>query len=230
MISTDAWEMVGAVLFSLGGAAVLVAGLSGWLGRLWAQRILEQEGHERARALEALKADIGQALEQSKAALAAAQARESAELQHRAHVSKAQFDLEFKLYQDLWTRIENLRASAIRYWVPLKDTLAGGPLSPAQIAAAIQGQQVITDLYQSFVEHHLSQSPFIAQSVKAWLDDNAHVLAAINGVSKMALEAAMHHRPQDFDVVGEAQSQINAAQLTFADAIRERLASVAIIV
>jgi len=165
----------------------------------------------------------------SKAALAAAQARESAELQHRTHVSKTQFDLEFKLYQELWNRIESLRAGSIKYWVPLKEALTSGPLSSAGRSSAAAGQSQVEQLYQSFVEYYQSQSPFISKPVKTWLDENANVLAAINGVSVIALEAALAGDLQKFDLVGKAQLQINAVQSSFAEVIRERIASVAII-
>ncbi|HXP63910.1 MAG TPA: hypothetical protein VN815_00420 [Steroidobacteraceae bacterium] len=229
MTSSSIWELTSTILLSLGGATALLGGLATWIGKLWASRMLDREAFERSKELEQIKAQVTEALERSKAALAAAQARESAELQHRTHVSKTQFDLEFKLYQELWNRIESLRAGSIKYWVPLKEALTSGPLSSAGRSSAAAGQSQVEQLYQSFVEYYQSQSPFISKPVKTWLDENANVLAAINGVSVIALEAALAGDLQKFDLVGKAQLQINAVQSSFAEVIRERIASVAII-
>ena len=46
--------------------------------------------------------ELSSAVETAKSAMALVQDRNKAELDHRVHVSKAQFDLEFKLYQELW--------------------------------------------------------------------------------------------------------------------------------
>jgi hypothetical protein len=229
MQSTDILELAGAILLSLGGAAALLAGLSNWLGKLWAKRILEREQFSRTKELEVMKAQIAEALEHSKSALVLVQAKESAELAHRTHVSKAQFDLEFKIYQELWNRIEALRTSSVKYWHGLKESMGTGPQSSSQIAEAKLGQQKIADLYQSFVEHYLAQSPFISKPVKSWLDENMTVLAAINGVSRMAYDAAVQNNTKEFENIGAAQLQINAIQAEFADVIHERIASVAII-
>lgn len=229
MLSAEIWELTSAIFLSLGGAAALLAGLSGWIGKLWLKRILSKEDFGRTKELESMRAQVAEAIERSKAALAAAQARESAELQHRTYVSKAQFDLEFKLYQELWNRLESLRIGSIKYWHPLKEALTHGPLTQSTLATAVLQQKEIEALYQSFVEYYLSQSPFISKVVKAWLDENSDLLAAINGVSKMALQAAVAYDIKAFEEVGIAQHQINRLQSGFSDVIRERIASVAII-
>jgi hypothetical protein len=140
MLSAEIWELTSAILLSLGGAAVVLAGLSGWIGKLWLKRILSKEDFGRTKELESMRAQVAEAIERSKAALAAAQARESAELQHRTHVSKAQFDLEFKLYQELWNRLESLRTGSIKYWHPLKEALTRGPLAQSTLATAVLQQ------------------------------------------------------------------------------------------
>jgi len=78
----DAWEIAQAVLLSIGGAAIVVGALSSWTGKLWAKRILEREAFTRTKELEELKNQLAEAMEKSKAALAASQARNSAELDH----------------------------------------------------------------------------------------------------------------------------------------------------
>ncbi|WP_231139262.1 hypothetical protein [Pseudomonas fluorescens] len=50
--------MVTAAVTSVGTAGILFAGLSSWLGKIWANRILENEKHRLATALEATKRDL----------------------------------------------------------------------------------------------------------------------------------------------------------------------------
>lgn len=50
----DVTNVVGAILLSLGGGAVIVGALSYWLGGIWAKRILATEDANRQREFEAL--------------------------------------------------------------------------------------------------------------------------------------------------------------------------------
>lgn len=47
-----------AILGSLGGAGVIVVGLSSWLGKVWAARLMDNERHKHERDLEALRASL----------------------------------------------------------------------------------------------------------------------------------------------------------------------------
>ena len=47
-----------ATLGSLGGAGVIVVGLSSWLGKVWATRLMDNERHKHERDLEALRASL----------------------------------------------------------------------------------------------------------------------------------------------------------------------------
>ena len=40
------FELVGAILFSIGSAGAILFALSSWLGKVWANRILEKERNE----------------------------------------------------------------------------------------------------------------------------------------------------------------------------------------
>lgn len=56
------WESIFKIstgfLASVGSAGVIIFGLSSWLGKVWAQRILDEERHKLAEGLEATKADL----------------------------------------------------------------------------------------------------------------------------------------------------------------------------
>lgn len=52
------WETAAAVLVSLGGGGAIVAGLSSWLGRVWAQRLMQEDRARYDRELANLRATL----------------------------------------------------------------------------------------------------------------------------------------------------------------------------
>ena len=48
----DAFKIITAMIASIGAGGAIVFALSTWLGKLWAQRILENEKHQLASELE----------------------------------------------------------------------------------------------------------------------------------------------------------------------------------
>lgn len=58
MSTTAAFEVASAVIISLGGGAVLVLLMSGWLGRIWADRLMRNEKAQHDKALAELAADL----------------------------------------------------------------------------------------------------------------------------------------------------------------------------
>ncbi len=47
-----------AVIGSVGGAAVIIAGLSNWLGKVWAERLMAKEKAQHDRELESLRSEL----------------------------------------------------------------------------------------------------------------------------------------------------------------------------
>lgn len=54
----DVFKIITATITSIGAGSMLVFALSTWLGRLWAERILETEKHQLTTALEKLKIEL----------------------------------------------------------------------------------------------------------------------------------------------------------------------------
>lgn len=52
------------VLLSLGGSGAIIIGLASWLGNIWAKTILQNEKNEHDKALEKLRADLKQKVEE----------------------------------------------------------------------------------------------------------------------------------------------------------------------
>lgn len=55
MSAADAWGIATAVLVSLGGGGAIVFGLSSWLGKVWADRLMQREAQAHSAELEQLR-------------------------------------------------------------------------------------------------------------------------------------------------------------------------------
>ena len=91
------FEVAGAMIFSLGGGAAIVFALSSWLGKVWANRILEKEKAEHSKEIEYYKSELNKELNRINA------------MQDKAlHISKGQYDYEYKIYQEIWGALQNI--------------------------------------------------------------------------------------------------------------------------
>ncbi|HET8923780.1 MAG TPA: hypothetical protein VFN26_12395 [Candidatus Acidoferrum sp.] len=99
MTTGDVWGVAGAVLASLGGGSVIVAAFSNWLGKLWADRLMEKERAQHAKELEKLRSS----LERSTRLL-------QGEIEKTLFVSKTHFETEFKALAVIWRRVAQVRA------------------------------------------------------------------------------------------------------------------------
>lgn len=92
----EIFEVAGAIIASLGGGAALVLGLSSWLGKVWANRILENEKAQHNKELERYKRELSEELERVKS------------FNDKAlYVSKAQYDNEYRIYTEIWAKLHN---------------------------------------------------------------------------------------------------------------------------
>ncbi len=60
MTAADVFETALAVIASVGGGGLIVYRLSGWLGQVWAERLMERERQRFREELEHLRADLAQ--------------------------------------------------------------------------------------------------------------------------------------------------------------------------
>ena len=89
------WKLISA----LGGFAIVVAALSAWLSRIWAERILEKDRQHYREELERLKSTYE-----------ATNKSVQAELDKITHVYRALFEIEFKALSEIWAKIADLRS------------------------------------------------------------------------------------------------------------------------
>ncbi len=88
------FEVAAAMLASLGGGTAILFGLSSWLGKVWANRILEKEKVEHNKEIEHYKSELSRELTR----IGKIQDKE-------LYISKAQYDNEYKIYQEIWGKM-----------------------------------------------------------------------------------------------------------------------------
>jgi hypothetical protein len=100
MSLADVWHVALAVLTSLGGGAVIVLALSSWLGKVWANRLMERERAKYAEELERLRSS----LERTNRLL-------QGEIEKTIFVGKTHFETEFKALSEIWRRVAQVRST-----------------------------------------------------------------------------------------------------------------------
>jgi hypothetical protein len=98
MNTDDVFKIAGAILGSVGGAALIVVGLSSWLGKVWANHILEKDRLKYASELERIKTQLQRESEKQKITFS------------------LYFEGQFKLYNDLWLSLSELKNEVDRLW------------------------------------------------------------------------------------------------------------------
>jgi hypothetical protein len=67
IIMNEILSAVGTVVVSLGGSAVIILGLSAWIGKIWANRLMEADKAMHKKELEIFKASLTNSIESEKA-------------------------------------------------------------------------------------------------------------------------------------------------------------------
>jgi hypothetical protein len=96
----DALRIVGATILSVGGGGAVVMAMSSWLGKVWAQRLMQRDVAKHAADLEALKGK-----------LEGMNKKVQAELDKTVYVHRLQFETEFKALSDIWNKVSSVRAA-----------------------------------------------------------------------------------------------------------------------
>ena len=83
---TDVLKIVFGMIAALGGGGFIVAGLSSWLGKVWANRLMAEEKAKYEKELKRL----------------------SKQLERKNYVSKVRFDAEFAIYRELCANTDEM--------------------------------------------------------------------------------------------------------------------------
>ena len=96
-------EIAAAILASLGGAGLIIVSCASWLGKVWANRILESDRRKYSEELERVRSE----LEASRRML-------QAELDQVILVHRVQFETEFRVLADIWAKLAVLRSAGLQ--------------------------------------------------------------------------------------------------------------------
>ena len=105
MTWTEIMKFLGATLISMGGATVVIVGLSKWFGDFLSKRLLDNYNNKHSTELEGIKGKYSRELEETKSAL------EKAKSQFLRYSEK-----QFDLYNDLWRVLLYTKLQADELW------------------------------------------------------------------------------------------------------------------
>jgi hypothetical protein len=109
----DAFKIASSILVSIGGGAAILFGLSSWLGKIWAEKILSSDRDRYNRQLEMLKSDLSSDVEKLKSQMAL-----------KLDISKRFSEKQFYLYNDLWNSLCDLTIAGNNLWAEVTETNA----------------------------------------------------------------------------------------------------------
>lgn len=115
------------IIATVGTSGAIILGLSNWLGKIWAERILnsDRERHQRnielfkselSSEVEILKSDLSLDVERLKAELSSDVERLRSVLALKLEISRRLSENQFHLYNDLWSSLYDLKIVGDRLW------------------------------------------------------------------------------------------------------------------
>ena len=94
----DIFKISTAILASVGGASIIIIGLSTWLGKVWANRILEKDKLKYTSELEVYRSQLQN------------------ESQKQNLIFSTYYSEQFKLYNNLWVSLSELQTGVEELW------------------------------------------------------------------------------------------------------------------
>lgn len=110
-MSDDVFGVIGRVVASLGGAALILAALSSFVSKVWLNRILEKDRARYQLEFEALRNQQQQHIERLRVELDSTQRRLQAQIDRTVFVTKVHFETEFRAMQVIWAKVVKLRGT-----------------------------------------------------------------------------------------------------------------------
>ncbi len=95
---SDLFKLSGAIFISIGGSSVVIVAISSWLGKVWANRIFEQDKLKYTTELENIKNQL------------------LIENQKQQFMFTLYFEGQFKIYNDLWIALIELQSEVDKLW------------------------------------------------------------------------------------------------------------------
>jgi hypothetical protein len=111
MTLSEVWQVAAAVIASFGGGGAIVFALSGYLGKVWADRALQSQRAEGERQLEKQRQEYAQLNISFTHQLDLASKQVQAELDRIGLLHKLRTESEFQKLADLWKTIARLKVA-----------------------------------------------------------------------------------------------------------------------
>ena len=211
MTITDAWRVALAVLASLGGGSLIVAALSSWLGKVWADRLMQRDRAKHSEELEKLRSS----LEQSQRLL-------QGEIEKTLFVTKTHFETEFQIIREIWQEVSVVRGlmSQLRPKFGIVD------VRQTQEERLVECLEAYFPAVQKLIQTVDRNSPFYPQEMYETLDQLVRVALReqhdIEVSSEDALSLAGRNRgKENFD-------QYLALAAKLSSQLRDRLAKLSV--
>jgi len=190
MNTTEIFQVSAAVIGSVGGAAAIIFGLSTWLGKVWANRILEQDKLKYSSELEKIKNKL------------------QSESEKQNLMFSLYFEGQFKLYNDLWISLSELHNGVELLWAEanvknLKNFISVLSKAKKQIrnsALLIEPNhyQEIMEVIESLESYHVGKERLInarrhiehvsSSEIQGIIEQNSHNREKINIFVERMLE------------------------------------------
>lgn len=201
MVSSSLVTITGLVA-TLGGYTLVVGALAAFLGRIWVFRIVEREKFALQRQLDHTNRVL------------------QADLDHRVHISKTQFDSEFANYKEIWALLVDLRMKTLRLR-PMLDYVEPGETQQERLTKRLKEFGPAFTALRDTVEKN---KPFYSDQVYQRLSE------VIGLCHDEAIDAEYHERPHN-DYWIEARTnreKISGAIDITCEEIRTRVNSVVV--
>ena len=115
------WSYASTVLISSGIGATVMFGLSKWLGGIWSNRILENERQKNRKAIEKNKQEFQKEIECIKEEFQKEFSKIDKLNEKAIYISKTQYDKEFEIYQDIWSKLYQCTKSTLGLCAIIED-------------------------------------------------------------------------------------------------------------
>ena len=209
MTALDVLKIVTGVLLSIGGGGTIVLLFSGWLGKVWANRLMEEDRAKHAKAIEELRSR-----------LEAMNRRIQSELDKTMHVHQVQFQTEFKALSEIWGKVMELRSQRIELTSCLEVLRQkDAPTADREHMFTTRFEdfsRVLADLKRAVYE----ASPFYPKEIY----DRALQIVEIG----MQEERDLRQRGPDYGCLDFAAAEITERADRLAELIRARIESLAV--
>lgn len=113
---SNIWTIILTTLGAFGGIATIVLGLSFWLGRVWADRILEEQRADNATQLEGIKQQLAIELEKTRQQFTVEHENRKLMLDLIKAKSQKYFETQHDICINLWAKLQDLKFIADELW------------------------------------------------------------------------------------------------------------------